>query len=151
MSWVSLSFWIRKQTFWKADLRPQMTKYKAHPINQLHRQTLPIDHYIPLSQIPAPHSTPRSLCQSFMSCVPALRITGTGEPGGLPSIGSHRVWHNWSNLAAAAAGHMWLFSPLVSFSLFFFFLFIFYWRIIALQNFAVVMWLLFIIFGLLSA
>ena len=26
-----------------------------------------------------------------------------GEPGGLPSMGSHRVGHNWSNLAAAAA------------------------------------------------
>ena len=24
----------------------------------------------------------------------------TGEPGGLPSIGSHRVGHNWSDLAA---------------------------------------------------
>ena len=27
----------------------------------------------------------------------------TGEPGGLPSMGSHRVGHDWSNLAAAAA------------------------------------------------
>ena len=27
-----------------------------------------------------------------------------GEPGGLPSLGSHRVGHNWSDLAAAAAG-----------------------------------------------
>ena len=26
-----------------------------------------------------------------------------GEPGGLPSMGSHRVRHDWSNLAAAAA------------------------------------------------
>ena len=26
-----------------------------------------------------------------------------GEPGGLPSIGSHRVGHDWSDLAAAAA------------------------------------------------
>ena len=31
------------------------------------------------------------------------RIPGTGEPGGLPSMGSHRVGHAWSNLAAAAA------------------------------------------------
>jgi len=30
------------------------------------------------------------------------RIPGTGEPGGLPSMGSHRVGHNWSDLAAAA-------------------------------------------------
>ena len=26
------------------------------------------------------------------------------EPGGLPSMRSHRVWHEWSDLAAAAAG-----------------------------------------------
>ena len=26
-----------------------------------------------------------------------------GEPGGLPSMGSHRVEHDWSDLAAAAA------------------------------------------------
>ena len=31
------------------------------------------------------------------------RILGTGEPGGLPSMGSHRVGHDWSDLAAAAA------------------------------------------------
>ena len=31
----------------------------------------------------------------------AWRIPGMGEPGGLPSMGSHRVGHNWSNLAAA--------------------------------------------------
>ena len=35
------------------------------------------------------------------SSVLAWRIPGTGEPGGLPSTGSHRVGHNWSNLAAA--------------------------------------------------
>ena len=27
---------------------------------------------------------------------------GQGKPGGLPSMGSHRVGHDWSNLAAAA-------------------------------------------------
>ena len=32
--------------------------------------------------------------------VPAWRIPGTGEPGGLPSVGLHRVGHAWSNLAA---------------------------------------------------
>ena len=37
------------------------------------------------------------------SIVLAWRIPGTGEPGGLPSLGSHRVGHDWSNLAAAAA------------------------------------------------
>ena len=37
------------------------------------------------------------------SSVLAWRIPGTEEPGGLPSVGSHRVGHNWSDLAAAAA------------------------------------------------
>ena len=37
------------------------------------------------------------------SSVLAWRIPGTAEPGGLPSMGSHRVGHDWSNLAAAAA------------------------------------------------
>ena len=37
------------------------------------------------------------------SSVLAWRIPGTGEPGGLPFMGSHRVGHDWSDLAAAAA------------------------------------------------
>ena len=37
------------------------------------------------------------------SSVLAWRIPGTGEAGGLPSVGSHRVGHDWSDLAAAAA------------------------------------------------
>ena len=37
------------------------------------------------------------------SSVLAWRIPGTGEPGGLPSMGSRRVGHDWSDLAAAAA------------------------------------------------
>ena len=36
------------------------------------------------------------------SSVLAWRIPGTGEPGRLPSMGSHRVGHDWRNLAAAA-------------------------------------------------
>ena len=31
------------------------------------------------------------------------RIPGMGKPGGLPSMGLHRVGHDWSDLAAAAA------------------------------------------------
>ena len=37
------------------------------------------------------------------SSVLAWRIPGTGEPGGLPPTESHRVGHDWSDLAAAAA------------------------------------------------
>ena len=36
------------------------------------------------------------------SSVLALRLPGTGEPGGLPFMGSHRVGHDRSDLAAAA-------------------------------------------------
>ena len=37
------------------------------------------------------------------------RLPGTGEPAGLPSMGLHRVGHDWSDLAAAAAaaGKYW--------------------------------------------
>ena len=36
------------------------------------------------------------------SSVLAWRIPGTGEPGGLLSMGLHRVGHDWSDLAVAA-------------------------------------------------
>ena len=39
------------------------------------------------------------------SSVLAWRVPGTGEPGGLLSLGSHRAGHDWSNLAAAALGN----------------------------------------------
>ena len=38
----------------------------------------------------------------------AWKIPGTGEPGGLPSMGSHRVGHDWSDSAAAAAVTLWV-------------------------------------------
>ena len=36
------------------------------------------------------------------SSILVWRIPGTGEPGGLLSMGSHRIGHDWSNAAAAA-------------------------------------------------
>ena len=39
------------------------------------------------------------------SSVLAWRIPGTEEPGGLPSVGSHRVGHDWSDLAAVAVNY----------------------------------------------
>ena len=39
------------------------------------------------------------------SSVLAWRIPGMEEPGGLPSTGSHRVGHDWSDLVAAAAAN----------------------------------------------
>ena len=40
------------------------------------------------------------------SNVLAWRIPGMGEPGGLLSMGSHRVRHDWSDLAIAAVSHI---------------------------------------------
>ena len=48
-------------------------------------------HFHALEKEMAPHSS-----------VLAWRIPGMGDPGGLLSMESHRVGHNWSNLAAAA-------------------------------------------------
>ena len=40
------------------------------------------------------------------SSVLAWRIPGMGESGELPSLVSHRVGHDWSDLAAAAAAYL---------------------------------------------
>ena len=50
------------------------------------------------------------------SRVLAWRIPGLGEPGGLPSVGWHRVGHDWSDLAAAAAAAFPPFFSLSGFS-----------------------------------
>ena len=55
------------------------------------------------------------------SSILAWRIPGMGEPGGLPSMGSHRVGHEWSDLAAAAAVSIIRYSTL--FLLFFIYIF----------------------------
>ena len=44
------------------------------------------------------------------SSVLAWRILWMEEPGGLPSRGSHGIGHDWSDLAAAAAG-LWVHGP----------------------------------------
>ena len=45
---------------------------------------------VPLEKEMAPHSSTL-----------AWRIPGTVKPDGLPSLGSHRVGHDWSDLVAA--------------------------------------------------
>ena len=50
---------------------------------------------------------------------PSLFPGGTGEPGGLPSMGSHRVRYDWSDLAAAAAACLlsqWCYLTISSFA-----------------------------------
>ena len=46
------------------------------------------------------------------SSVLAWRISGTEEPGGLLSMGSHRVGHDWRDLAAVAAVYSMILSKL---------------------------------------
>ena len=46
------------------------------------------------------HALEKEMSHHFS--VVAWRISGMGEPGGLPSLGSHRVGHNCSDLAVAA-------------------------------------------------
>ena len=48
------------------------------------------------------------------SNVLAWRIPGTGVPGGLPSMGSHRVEHDWSDLAAAGQRSCLKAKPMIS-------------------------------------
>ena len=67
------------------------------------------------------------------SSVLAWRIPGTGEPGELPSMGLHRVGHDWSDLAACCfpwclpkftfpppvqEGNLWLYFSVSPYSLF---------------------------------
>ena len=55
------------------------------------------------------------------SSVLAWRIPETGEPGGVPSMGSHRVRHDWSDLAAAAEQEGWRLKALIPVSIKFWF------------------------------
>ena len=48
------------------------------------------------------------------SSILAWRISGTGEPGGLPSMGLHRVGHDWGDLAAYLLVGNWEFVHICS-------------------------------------
>ena len=65
---------------------------------QFHRPSL----YVALLLYHCP-GKPMEKAMAAHSSALARRIPGTAEPGGLLSMGSHRVGHNWSDLAAAAA------------------------------------------------
>ena len=73
----------------------------CHPISKMH-----IVGEGP-GEIPSAFGCLCYLINSFLadknhSIVLAWRILGTEEPSGLPSMGSHRVRHDWSDLPAAA-------------------------------------------------
>ena len=52
------------------------------------------------------HALEKEMATHFS--VPAWRIPGMGEPGGLPSMGLHRVGHDWSDLAAVNIFFVWV-------------------------------------------
>ena len=54
-------------------------------------------------ELPVPESQALEKEMAAHSSVLAWRTPGTGEPDALPSMGSHRVGHNGSYLAAAAS------------------------------------------------
>ena len=66
------------------------------------------------------------------SSVLAWRIPETGEPRGLPSMGSHRVGHDWNDLAAVAPANKSNTSPkgYDGESRLYFLIFIFFWSIV---------------------
>ena len=80
---------ISRQEYWNGVPLPSSFKYTLPYIKQITIKDLL---YITAEKEMATHSS-----------VLAWRIPGMGEPGGLPSMGSHRVGHDWSDLAAAAA------------------------------------------------
>ena len=55
----------------------------------------------PIFFLPSSHEIMEKAMATHSSVL-AWRMPGMGEPGGLPSMGSHRVGHDWSDLAAAA-------------------------------------------------
>ena len=105
--WAALStndspgFCLKKTMPTKAHLRPSILPGKSHgrrslvgcrPWGREESDTTEWLHFHALEKEMATHYS-----------VLAWRIPGTGEPGGLLSMGSHRVGHDWSDLAAAAA------------------------------------------------
>ena len=90
----------RAVTYWKTDRIVEFhrltvtwgTKHLKHYHKTIYRPFPFTFHFHALEKEMATHSS-----------VLAWRIPGTGESGGLPSVGSHRVRHDWSDLAAAAA------------------------------------------------
>ena len=81
-----------------------------HPTHLGHHRTLkgtlwaiyqvPTGYFTHGSNLACTHALEKGMATH--SSILAWRIPGTEEPGGLPSVGSHRVGHDWSDLAAAA-------------------------------------------------
>ena len=101
-SWTRLK-WLSIKTYWRRQWHPTPVFLlgRSHgrrslvgccPWGREELDTIKLLHFHALEKEMSTHSS-----------VLAWRIPGTGEPGGLPSMGSHRFGHDWSELAAAAA------------------------------------------------
>ena len=80
--------WIKKIQHTPAHTHRGILVIKRIKSCHLHHCT----NIVPTEKAMAPHSSTL-----------AWKISWTEEPGGLPSLGSHRVGHDWSDLTAAAA------------------------------------------------
>ena len=106
ISWSLSKSFIFKRKFYLWSLRqwqptPVLLPGKSHgrkslvgcsPLGRYESDTTERLHFHALEKEMATHSS-----------VLAWRIPEMAESGGLPSMGSHRVGHDWSNLATAAA------------------------------------------------
>ena len=99
--WQNVVYWRReRRRQWQAT--PVLLPRKSHgwrsmvgysPWGRYESDTTEQLHFHTMEKAVATHSS-----------VLAWRLPGTAEPGWLPSMVSHRVGHDWSDLAAAVAG-----------------------------------------------
>ena len=80
------------------ELAPTHVHLVSDPIQSSHSL---LSHSVDWSNLAFVHALEKEMATH--SSILAWRIPGTEEPGGLPSTGSHRIRHDRSNLAAAAA------------------------------------------------
>ena len=130
LEWVALSFfrgssWPRNQTWvsciagrWFTSWAMREAHVKTLSIFKSNREERNADHWVDKSRTRLSDFTFtfhfRALEKEMAthSSVLAWRIPGTGEPGRLLSVGLHRVGHDWSDLAAAAAASiLWVKKP----------------------------------------
>ena len=76
--------------------------------------SVPLTHIFYKNKVNYTYASEKAMAPHFNTL--AWRIPGTGEPGGLPSMGSHRVGHDWSHLVAAAAAYLCVLSQILTFS-----------------------------------
>ena len=99
-----LSVALRTSCFWLlSDRAAGALRDDSRRLLATCSRCFPLTSFILLAKSLASSAASSEKDMATHSSVLAWRIPGTGEPGGLPSMGSHRVWHDWCDLAAAAA------------------------------------------------